>query len=138
MPITSNLRRQHTEILGLASKILEAIKATPPALEKIAELLPSLTGRVTIHLTMEDNGLYPKLLNSGDPKIRQTAADFIAEMGNFKKAFGDYNEKWNSILKVKNNIEEFNRETQMIMTALIRRINQEDRELYDLADRMYN
>lgn len=133
MPITNNLRRQHTEILGLASEINEALKASPPAIEQVGKLLPALAGKIKIHLAVEDNVLYPKLLNSGEAKIRKTAAEFIAEMGDFTKVFGDYNKKWNSNLKVQDSFGEFNRETQTILATLIRRINREDQELYEVA-----
>ena len=136
MSITSNLRRQHTEILDLALEINEALKANPPAIEQIGKLLPALAGRINIHLAMEDNVLYPKFLNSGEIKIRKTAEAFIVEMGDLKRVFGDYQKKWNSNLKIKDSFEEFTRETQTVLTALIRRINREDLELYEVGDRL--
>jgi hypothetical protein len=136
MLIISNLRRQHTEILGLASEINTALLENPPPIEHIGKLLPALAGRISMHLAMEDNALYPKLLDSPEAKIRNTAGEFITRMGDFKKIFGDYHQRWNSNLKVKDSFNKFRRETQMILAALTQRISREDEELYDVADRI--
>jgi Hemerythrin HHE cation binding domain. len=138
MSITSNLRRQHLEILGLISEIDEALSANPPVIEETGKLLAAFTGRINIHLAMEDKALYPKFLSSEEAKIREIAEDFIFEMGDLRKVFGDYHNKWNSNLKIKDQFGEFSRETQTILGALTKRIKREEQELYDVADRMIN
>ena len=130
MTVIDTLRRQHQEILDLAAEITAALKSSPPAVEQISALLPSLAGKLSIHLAMEDNALYPRLLDSKEEKVRQTAAAFIAQMGDLKKVFKDYTKRWNSSLKIKEQLAEFNRETQTIFAALAERIEREDQELY--------
>jgi hemerythrin-like domain-containing protein len=134
MLITNNLRRQHTEILGLVSEIKEALLENPPAIEQIAKLVPELAGKISIHLAMEDNALYPKLLSSGEARIRETAAEFTSQMGDFKKVFAEYHKKWNSNLKIKDGLGEFSQKTRLVLAALIQRIEREEQELYDMAD----
>lgn len=81
MSITSNLRRQHTEILALASEIRGALQQDPAGIESIEKLLPALTGKIKIHLAMEDNALYPLLLDAAEAETRRLAADYLNEMG---------------------------------------------------------
>lgn len=50
---------------------------------------------------MEDKALYPKLLASGEIKVRQAAENFLNDMGNLKETFGAYLKRWNSVLKIK-------------------------------------
>ncbi len=136
MSITSNLRRQHTEILALASEIRGALQQDPAGIESIEKLLPALTGKIKIHLAMEDNALYPLLLDAAEAETRRLAADYLNEMGNFTVLFAEYHQKWNSRQKIKDRIDEFSRETQNILNALTKRITREEQGLYDVADRM--
>ncbi len=135
MAFTDNLRRQHREILILVEEITEALKSNPSLIEQISDLLPKLAGKINIHLAMEDNALYPKLLASDEVKVRQTAADFLNEMGNLKETFRAYLKQWNSVIKINDHYDQFRLDTQTIFTALTQRIAREDRELYDLADK---
>ena len=135
MALTSNLRRQHTEILTLVEEITAAFKSIPPVFEEIGELLPELAGKLKIHLAMEDKALYPKLLASKEIQTRQIAENFLNEMGNLKETFEVYHKRWNSVLKIKEQYDRFRQETPLIFNALTERISREDQQLYDLADK---
>ncbi len=138
MAFSDNLRRQHGEVLDLVEKITAAFKSNSLTVERVGELLPKLAGKLKVHLTMEDKALYPKLLTSDEIKVRQTAENFMNEMGNLKETFEAYLKHWNSVLKIKAQYDQFRLETETILTALTQRIAREDQELYEMADKEFD
>ena len=48
------------------------------------------------HLKLEDWGLYPRLIDSGDPEAAAAGAMFKEEMGGLAPAFLAYSNKWNA------------------------------------------
>lgn len=63
MAATDNFRKQHAEIIEIVKQIEPALvpqnlSANPAS---IKPLLTSLMGKLSVHLAMEDNALYPRL-----------------------------------------------------------------------------
>ncbi len=138
MARTETFRRQHIELLAIAGEMTaildaEALKKDASAMRR---LLSSLAGKLTVHLAMEDNGLYPRLLAHKDAKISATARSYVDEMGGIKTVFVAYLEKWPNEGAIRANPAVFIKETQAIFQALATRIAREDQELYDLVDRV--
>lgn len=133
---TDNFRRQHTDIIEVVNKMTDML--TSAALKENAEavrsLLSELSGKLKVHLTMEDEVLYPALQKHEDENVRKTAQQFFDEMGGLKKAFTEYVQRWPNAESIKNNSEDFVNETKEIFAALASRIKREDTELYELFE----
>ncbi len=71
---------------------------------------------------MEDKYFYPILLNLSDEKNRNLAKKFVSEMGGLSESFNIYLKKWSLSTGIKENSEEFIKETQEICEALLNRI----------------
>ncbi|WP_427911437.1 hemerythrin domain-containing protein [Ramlibacter sp. MMS24-I3-19] len=132
MGFTDKFRGQHNEILQIAKEMTEQMRGQPdPA--ALRKLLSNLAGKLSFHLAMEDQALYPRLLGAEDPKVKTMAQQFMTEMGGLGGAFAAYNGKW-QVSDIRANPEGFAEETRAVFAALTQRISRENRELYPLAD----
>lgn len=132
MGFTEKFRVQHSEILQIAKEITTQTGggAEPAVLRK---LLSGLAGKLNFHLAMEDQALYPRLLQVDDVKTRTMAKQFLTEMGGLGAAFEAYNSKW-QVSAIRADRAGFAAETKAVFAALTQRITRENRELYPAAD----
>ncbi len=138
MGLTDNLRRQHKELLEAATRISKLINSEDVSkeVEQIHNLLSKLDGSLHFHLIKEDESLYPALLIHPDKKIAKLTKQFQDEMGGLLHEFHNYIKKWPDAGAVRNNSNEFIKETTRIFDALANRVDKEDNELYSLVDRL--
>jgi hypothetical protein len=131
---TDIYRRQHDRLLEAAASIASRLQDDPAAgAEPIRAELSTLAGLLKMHLTMEDEGLYPSLRDNEDQRVRDTARSFAEEMGGLAEAFTAYNTRW-SAATIRDQPEAFVRETRGVFDALVRRILRENSELYPLLE----
>lgn len=81
------------------------------------------------HLKYEDWAIYPALLRHADPSISAAAASLKTEMGGLEQSLSDYTRYWITN-PVEENWAEYCRDTNALADALMRRLRQEDRQLY--------
>ncbi len=136
MGITNNVREQHKGLLEMATEISNMIKTEELSKDAsvLTKKLATLSGKISVHLAMEDNALYPTLLKNSNEDIRRLTQKYIDEMGNIKEAVGNYIQKWRNPVSIKDNPPEFIKETQGIFEALAHRIERENNELFPLVD----
>lgn len=136
---TTALYRSHHDGVGRLVQRIETLLAAPTVARDAAPLaavVRELFGTFAVHLSVEDSALYPRLLSHADPTLKQTAARFQAEMGGLKAEFDAYKSRWPGPIAVARDPAAFVAETRQVVQALKRRIAREDRELYDLIDRL--
>ncbi len=122
-----NYFRQHKEISELINTIKTmAIKDLIANSKEIATTLNNLSGKLKVHLSMEDRYLYPNL------KAKNIAEKFENEMGNLAKEFLNYKEKYNTYIKITESPINFKNETTKIMKALEDRMSREEKDLYTI------
>ena len=133
MSFTDKFKAQHHEILMIAKEMSAEMKgkSDPSVLRK---QLSNLAGKLNFHLAMEDQALYPRLMDRKDSDAKVMARKFMDEMGGLGKVFGTYNDKW-QLTAIRNDLAGFQAETQAVFSALTKRIARENTELYPLADR---
>ncbi|MBI5902394.1 MAG: hemerythrin domain-containing protein [Deltaproteobacteria bacterium] len=136
---TTSFREQHKEMLAIAGEISKGlnVEALKKDASNVRTLLSRLAGKLSVHLAMEDNALYPALASHADASVRLTANNFIREMGGIKKALDAYTRKWATATLIQNGAADFVKETRELFTALARRIEKEDNELYAVIDRLF-
>jgi len=138
MSATKMYRDQHDDMLSVASEIsaqFDADKLSNDASE-VRSLLSKLLGKLSIHLAMEDNTLYPKLLNNPDASVKSLAKRFQDEMGGIGKALDAYKGTWRNALEIQKDPNGFIQQTKGIFDALAKRINRENNELYKTVDQL--
>lgn len=96
--------------------------------------LAKLAGVLKIHLAMEDNALYPRMLAHTDAAVRQTASEYQKSMGQLAPAFETFYEKWRRYGEIESAPDEFIAAWRAIADALKKRMDLEDANLYQVAD----
>lgn len=134
MSFTSKFREQHAEILGIAKRVDAAMAKLPDAAAEVRMELTAMAAKVNVHLAMEDDALYPRLLVHTDPKVRNLAKKFTDEMSGIKVAFQKYTATWNEPA-IRGDAAGFVAATKGLFAALAQRIQRENTELYPLLDR---
>ncbi|MBI5827735.1 MAG: hemerythrin domain-containing protein [Deltaproteobacteria bacterium] len=136
---TTSFREQHKEMLAIAGEISKGlnVEALKKDASNVRTLLSRLAGKLSVHLAMEDNALYPALVNHQDASVRNMANGFVREMGGIKKALDAYTRKWATATLIQNAAADFVKDTRELFTALARRIGKEDNELYAVIDRLF-
>lgn len=131
----TNYKNQHKGLVDLVGKIagcLDEAALTKDA-SVVAKHLNGLAGGLQMHLMLEDESLYPRLLKSTNAKIVDTSKKFMTEMGGLKATFMKYKEKWPSA-EIQKNPKAFITETKGILKALADRVEREEGTLYPLAE----
>jgi hemerythrin-like domain-containing protein len=136
MVLTKVYRDQHKALLEIAAKISSPLGPNQVArnADAIRELLVQLTSELIVHLKMEDDYLYPSLLNNPDNEIKQLARKFGDEMGELRQEYEKYIEKWRASQFIAMKAEQFIAETEEIFRVLQNRIEREDNELFPLVN----
>ena len=122
MSVVQTLRRQHSDIAAAVTTI--SAKLRPDALKSPIEAaamrieLSKLAVLIRVHLSMEDNSLYPSLVASKDSKTATTAQRFVHDMTPITSAFGAYMTKWPNSGAIAAKPAAFVLETQAIFKAL--------------------
>ncbi|HIJ83279.1 MAG: cation-binding protein [Magnetococcales bacterium] len=137
IPIVSELLKvQHSEILRDLIKLREQLNRpfSLKCLQKVRELLKVLDQRVLLHLTQEDQLLYPGLLTDRHPEIRKTASLFTKEMGGLGFEFSEYIHRWQSEQELIGHWDAFVADSHKIADQLLWRIDREENELFPLLE----
>jgi hemerythrin-like domain-containing protein len=136
MQITKNFRDQHDDLLAVVTDITKKLDPQKLAIDAkdVRLLLSRLLGKLSVHLTMEDKSLYPRLL--ANPKSKAVAKKFMDEMGGLGKVIDTYKNKWSSARKIQEDPISFIKDTRNIFATLGKRIEKENNELYKIADEL--
>jgi len=129
---TSIYRRQHDE-LGRLAGVLSSVLVTGSAAE-VRTALAQLAGVLKVHLEMEDNNMYPRLLEHRDAAVRSMAAEYQRTMGDLAPAFIEYYDRWTETA-IEGDRRGFAEATKGIAAALAARIALENDNLYAMVDR---
>jgi hypothetical protein len=135
---TAKFRRQHDELDRIAKSIegkLADLQAGAGAAD-VRRLLAQYTGKLAIHLRIEDEALYPQLLEGKDAVLRERAATLKIGMGALDAEFQTFVRAWPSAASIESNPGEFCRQFARIIRAIGRRMAREEVELYALIDEL--
>lgn len=135
---TENFRKQHNELLALVGKIQSQLVSSKSIAENSSVLrnhLTSLLGKVQVHLAMEDNSLYPKLVNGVDVILAKMAEEFQTEMGNLRQVFIEFIQTWTAT-KINEQPEAFKEQATKVFDLLAQRIERENNQLYARYDQL--
>jgi hypothetical protein len=134
---SDRFRRQHEELLGLALEIEAAFKepAFPGNAREVRRMMARLKGKLLVHSSMENEALYPRLLQHTDPAVRRLAQRLFEEFGGIYDALAAHHGKWSSVEVIEANSSAYARDTLDVFEKLKLRVVRENDELYPLADR---
>ena len=133
---TEKFREQHVVILDIARKISAALNTDQLRYnpDEMFELVTEFAGNVKLHLVLEDDVLYPLLLEHKDSEIRTLAQKYMNEHGKLKDVILEYASKWANSIEIQRNPKEFIEHTRSIFNLVKNRIYNEDNDLFVVVD----
>ena len=129
-------RNQHDSILQMAESIEKLL--TPEKLKEEADgirsMLSALVGKLNVHLAMEDDVLYPVLLEHSKDEVNRAAKRLQDEAGDLKRIFQVFVDRWPSGEPVKTAPVAFACDVRALLTKLRDRIARENDDLFPLVE----
>ncbi|MET0595634.1 MAG: hemerythrin domain-containing protein [Polyangiaceae bacterium] len=137
MASSDRFRSQHDELYKLALEIDAALSSAeyPGNAREVRRMMARLKGKLVVHSTMENDALYPRLLQHPDPVVRGRARAMFDDLGHIYEAVGDHHGAWSSVERIQQDPRRYADHTREIFAKLHRRMERENDELYPLADR---
>ena len=138
MIFTENMRKQHEESIRLIKEISTylTVASLDVNAQNVRLLLSTFIGKANVHRASEDNSLYPKLLNHESQELRVLAKKYYEGFISTKDVLSNYSTRWVSATKIKDNPDEFIKDTKGIFNKILDRIDKENNELFALADKL--
>lgn len=139
-PVTSanNLQRQHRKLQAMAAELIKTVGRPRPDVAEVRRLLARFSGTLRMHATMEDEVLYPSLLESDDPEVRRTAERLHRDVGGLYSMWDDFMLRWGGEEPIQRGLVRFRFDLGRVLFRLGMRMRREDKELYPLARRLQN
>lgn len=131
---TKLFRQQHGDILRSLSEVKRLAADAPE--QEVSLALSRLAGVVKLHLTLEDQNMYPRMLAHADVNVRETAERYQHTMGELAPVYIAFHETWTKPGAIDAQRQAFLRDFGQIEAALQQRIALENEGLYDLIDRV--
>ena len=126
-------KKDHINILKGIEEIREA--TVKQDYYTIISKLSKLKDLVIQHIAMEDRVLYPTLRKHPNPNIINVSIRFKEDMSHISVPFIKFSRKWNNITILKQNLNEFKKEANIVLKDLYDRMKKEDRGFYPLIER---
>lgn len=129
---TEQLKKQHDSIFKLIEETRHLVhdQHFEEHASAIAKNISVLAGIISMHLSHEDQYLYPSLLKSEKQEVKVKAKKYMDEMGNLKKQYADFKNLYNTKNKILTNPNDFVSNFDIVFKAIERRIVKEDNDLY--------
>ncbi|MBD8527457.1 hemerythrin domain-containing protein [Pseudomarimonas arenosa] len=124
----------HRSILALVEQIrcdLDAEPAHSP--ESLLPRLHRLCSKLSLHLAIEDDFLYPHLMDLRHSPAALLAERFRREVGGLRQELDAFADRFASARDIRREPEEFRCECARLIEALCNRIQREEEDLYPLA-----
>jgi hypothetical protein len=138
MARTQSFREQHEEILEIvrnieAELVMDKLKKNP---SNVLRMFAGFSGKLKIHLAMEDKGLYPMLAQHADQSIRLLGENYSKEMTTITDAYLKFSQQWLSPTAIEKDPSGFMAATRKVFGLLGKRIEKENRELYTALEKI--
>ena len=124
-------RQHHTMLRHILNEFPSKAPAPGAAMMMLLSRLRAILLR---HLKLEDDYVYPALVQSPDEHLRTSARTFRLEMGGVLRAFEDFEKRWPHAEAIDADLEQFWNEWQPLRRALEARMHAEDSGLYKDAE----
>lgn len=136
MSRSESYREEHKVVLEKVGIINNLLKNTEENAGTLVTELSNLSGMLRLHLAKEDSVIYPKLSSAEDGNVKSIGEKYQSEMGGIKEVWLGFVSKWNTTDKILAQVSGFKTEIAAVFSALGKRIEAEETELYPLFDRL--
>lgn len=133
MRSAENLQRQHKKLQAMAAELVSLAARPRPDVSLVRRALARFSGTLHMHATMEEEGLYPSLLDSRDPEVRRTAERLYRDLGGLYAMWDEFVARWDDPETIRKRPTRFRFDLGRVLLRLGMRMRREDRELYPMA-----
>jgi hypothetical protein len=134
---TENSRRQHTELRRHADELLAALDVDGAFDGQLVQrALSRMNGVLKVHVAMEIEGLYPRLLNHDDDDVRRLAQTMIDKLKGTYEGFFQFRSNWHADA-VDADRDKFVAQARFVAKAFHDSTHQEELRLYDKVDAIF-
>lgn len=131
------MKIQHAEIIHKISQLRELSRAGVTAhAQEIAQTIISMSSVIKVHLSAEDQFLYPYLEKVNDQKLKTMSVNFQREMADIVGEYEKFSRRWNTANKLTNCDEAFRRDANVVLRKVHERMQREDHHFYPLVEQL--
>ncbi|WP_323030016.1 hemerythrin domain-containing protein [Castellaniella sp.] len=124
-------KQQHVQILQIIHRMRElAAAGVAENASGLAREIRLMKSKVALHLSIENDILYPRLEKRSDGQIARLAREYREEMTALADGFGRFVERWGAESALGGDPEGFRSDCNTVLKALHRRIQRENTEFY--------
>jgi len=135
---TDNFRRQHEELATAGGELLQELDTDDASIAaragELRRKVARFAGKLKMHASMENEALYPRLLEHPELRVRETAATLLSEVRDLYSAFDHYARRWPTTASIEAEPRVFAKDTRKVLKTLWMRMCRENDELYPLVD----
>lgn len=135
-PAMVRFHRQHADLYGAIAAIEGLLREFGPdsPIAPMRAAFHQLSAKLRLHLALEDDALYPRLIRHADPRLQNRARQFQAEMSGLRDTYETFLRDWLHSGRFAHDRSEFPRAVAAVFTPLTARLRREDADLYPLVD----
>lgn len=124
-------KHQHVDILRRIAALRDLTHAgVVHNAAAIAEGIIAMSAVIKLHLSVEDQALYPALQRGGDAELARLGQRFQVEMGPIAAAFDQFARRWNTAQRLREDEAAFRADANDVLRRVYQRMQREDREFY--------
>ena len=124
-------KHQHVDILRRIAALRELTHAgVARNAEAIAQGLVAMSAVIKLHLSVEDQALYPALQRGDDAELARLGQRFQVEMGPIAAAFDQFARRWNTAQRLREDEAGFRAAANDVLRRVHERMRHEDRDFY--------
>jgi serine/threonine-protein kinase len=134
---TNNFRRQHEELAKLGTELLSMVDTADNVARNAAEIrkrVARFAGKLKMHAAMENEALYPRLLQHRDARVKEKARALFDDVEKIYASFGGYAAKWSTVDAIVEDPAAYAKDTRRALVTLWTRMVRENEELYPMVD----
>lgn len=124
-------KHQHVDILRRIAALRELTHAgVARNAEAIAQGIVAMSSVIKLHLSVEDQALYPALQRGDDADLARLGQRFQVEMGPIAAAFDQFARRWNTAQRLREDEAAFRAAANDVLRRVHERMRHEDRDFY--------
>ncbi|MEI9881337.1 hemerythrin domain-containing protein [Atlantibacter hermannii] len=131
------MKTQHDEIIHKINQLREYSRdGVSTHAQEIAQTVVSMSSVIKVHLSAEDQFLYPFLEKVEDQTLRTMSLHFQREMADIVVEYEKFSRRWNTASKLMGQDETFRRDANSVLRKVHERMQRENHQFYPRVEQL--
>lgn len=131
------MKSQHNEIIQKINQLREySRRGITDNAQEIAQTVVSMSSVIKVHLSAEDQFLYPYLEKVENQKLKKMSLKFQREMADIVVEYEMFSRRWNTASKITGHDEDFRRDANTVLRKVHERMQRENTQFYPLVEQV--